>query len=155
MLLYCIPRKCTGSYTFTESKEKIDHLMYTDDTKLFAKKWKTVCDSDTNNNNIQSRYRNGIWHRKMGHTDNENGKRQITKGIERANQRGKNPHSLVGGLTPLQRCSQCILHPQLTGQGWNLKYLYKNRRNFWRSWHHLHSKFWLLIIRNHRSLMAD
>ena len=25
-------------------------------------------------------------------------------------------HSLGGGLTPLQRCSQCILQPQLTGQ---------------------------------------
>ena len=26
-------------------------------------------------------------------------------------------HSFGGGLTPLQRCSQCILQPQLTGQG--------------------------------------
>ena len=25
-------------------------------------------------------------------------------------------HSLGGGLTPLQRCSQCILQPQPTGQ---------------------------------------
>ena len=25
-------------------------------------------------------------------------------------------HSLGGGLTALQRCSQCILQPQLTGQ---------------------------------------
>ena len=25
-------------------------------------------------------------------------------------------HSLGGGLTPLQRCSQCILKPQPTGQ---------------------------------------
>ena len=29
-------------------------------------------------------------------------------------------HSLGGGLTPLQRCSQCILQPQLTGQYTNL-----------------------------------
>ena len=26
-------------------------------------------------------------------------------------------HSLVGGLTPLQRCSSCILQPQPTVQG--------------------------------------
>ena len=25
-------------------------------------------------------------------------------------------HLLGGGFIPLQRCSQCILHPQLTGQ---------------------------------------
>ncbi len=35
-------------------------------------------------------------------------------------------HSLEGGLTPLQRCSQCILQPQLTGHIGLLGYLMPN-----------------------------
>ena len=31
-------RKCTGAYKFTKSLEKINHLMWKDDIKLFAKK---------------------------------------------------------------------------------------------------------------------
>ena len=31
------PRKCTGEYMLTKSQEKINHLMYMDDIKLFAK----------------------------------------------------------------------------------------------------------------------
>ena len=30
------------------------HLMYMDDIKLFAKKWKSIKDSNTNNKNLQS-----------------------------------------------------------------------------------------------------
>ena len=32
-----IPKKCTGVYKFTTSLEKINHLMYMDDIKLFTK----------------------------------------------------------------------------------------------------------------------
>ena len=32
-----MPLHCTGSYKFTKSKDKINHLMYMDDIKLFAK----------------------------------------------------------------------------------------------------------------------
>ena len=39
--------------------------MYMHDIKLFAKKWKRIRDSNTNNKNIQPGYRNGIWRRKM------------------------------------------------------------------------------------------
>ena len=42
-----------------------------DDIKVFAKKKQETGDPDTNNKNIQPRYRNGIWHRKMYHTDKE------------------------------------------------------------------------------------
>ena len=35
------------------------------------KKTKITGDSDTKNKNIQQRYRNEIWHRKMFHADNE------------------------------------------------------------------------------------
>ena len=33
-------RKCTAGYKLSRSQEKINHLMYMEDIKLFAKKWK-------------------------------------------------------------------------------------------------------------------
>ena len=56
MPLNHILRKCTAWYKL---------LMYMDDIKLFAKNPNTNCE------NMQSRYRNGIWHRKMRHASNE------------------------------------------------------------------------------------
>ena len=35
-------RKCTGGYTLHKSQEKINHLMYMDDIKLFAKNEKEL-----------------------------------------------------------------------------------------------------------------
>ena len=40
--------------------------------QAICKNWKRIGGSDTNNKNIQPRYRNGIWHRKMCHAYNEN-----------------------------------------------------------------------------------
>ena len=40
MLLKYILRKNTKCYKFTKSQEKINHLKYVDDIKLFAKKKK-------------------------------------------------------------------------------------------------------------------
>ena len=37
MPLNCIIRKCIGGYKFIESQEKINHLIYINDMKLFAK----------------------------------------------------------------------------------------------------------------------
>ena len=37
MPLNYIHRKCTGGFKFTKSQEKINHLMYMDDKKVFAK----------------------------------------------------------------------------------------------------------------------
>ena len=37
MPLYCILRKCTAGYKFSKLQEKINHLMYMDEIKLFAK----------------------------------------------------------------------------------------------------------------------
>ena len=55
--------------------------MYLQDIKVFAKKKKKkktekktktkTGDPETNNKNIQPGYRNGIWHRKTCHVDNE------------------------------------------------------------------------------------
>ena len=55
--LHHILRECMIENKFTKSQEKINHLRYMDDIKLFAKKkkkWKITWDSDTNNKNIQS-----------------------------------------------------------------------------------------------------
>ena len=56
MPLNYILRKCTGGFKHTKSQGKINHLMYIDDIKLFAK---------ILYKNIQSGHRDGIWHRKM------------------------------------------------------------------------------------------
>ena len=40
MPLNHILKKCTAGYKLNRSQEKINHLMYMDDIKLFAKKWK-------------------------------------------------------------------------------------------------------------------
>ena len=40
MPLSYIIRKRIGGYRFTKSQEKIKHLKYMDNIKLFAKKWK-------------------------------------------------------------------------------------------------------------------
>ena len=45
ILLNHILRKCTGGYKLTKSQEKINHSMYMDDIKLFAKNekgWETL-----------------------------------------------------------------------------------------------------------------
>ena len=64
-------RKCTVGYKLSKSQKKINHLMYMDDIKHFAKNEKELENSYTNCENIQSRYRNGIWHREMCYTNNE------------------------------------------------------------------------------------
>ena len=45
--------------------------MYTDDIKLFAKTKNKNGNSYIRSQNIQSRYKDGIWHRKMYHANND------------------------------------------------------------------------------------
>ena len=47
MPLNHILRKCTARYKLSRSQEKIDHLMYMDDIKLFAKNEKRTRNSNT------------------------------------------------------------------------------------------------------------
>ena len=54
-------------------------------------------------------------------------------------------HSLRGGSSPLQRCSQCIQQLQLTGSTWS--YDKKNHKNHWLM--HFHSKNHLLFKMTH------
>ena len=43
-------------------------------------------ETNTNNKNIQLESKNGIWHRKTCHANNENGKSQVMEGIKLSNQ---------------------------------------------------------------------
>ena len=52
-----ILRKYTAGYELSKLQEKINHLMYTDDIKLFEKR---IGNSNTRSQNIQSRHRDGI-----------------------------------------------------------------------------------------------
>ena len=53
-------RKYTGGYKFTKSPKKINYFIYMDGIKVFVEKGKRNGDHNTNNLNIQPRYRNGI-----------------------------------------------------------------------------------------------
>ena len=76
MPLNHILRKCTAAYKLSKSQEKLNHLMYMDDIKLFVKIEKSTGNSNTRSENIESEDRDGIWHRKMCHVSIE--KRQTT-----------------------------------------------------------------------------
>ena len=47
MPLNYLLRKCTAGYKLSRSQEKINHLMYMDDVKLFVKKWKRTGNTNT------------------------------------------------------------------------------------------------------------
>ena len=69
MPLNHVLRKCTAGYKLTKSKEKINHLIYMDDIKLFANNVKEL-ETNTRRQNIQLGHKNGIWRRKMRHASN-------------------------------------------------------------------------------------
>ena len=76
---YCLWLQCSHTITDlgnAQVQDKINHLMYMDDIKLFAKTW-LIGDSDINDNYIQSGYRDGIWNRKMCFAKNEERKTTI------------------------------------------------------------------------------
>ena len=55
-------KKCTAGYKLSRSQEKINHLMYMDDIKLFAKREK---ERETLIHTVRiysSRHRDGIWY---------------------------------------------------------------------------------------------
>ena len=80
--------KCTVGYKFTKSQKRINHLIYIDDIKLFAKKWKRTGDSDTNNKNRQPGYGMKFGLEKCAKFIMQREKREITEGIELLNQEG-------------------------------------------------------------------
>ena len=65
-------RICTAGQTLSKEQEKINHLMYMDDIIPFAKNQKRIVNpNNTNCENIQSRYRDAIWQRKMHNSNYE------------------------------------------------------------------------------------
>ena len=99
MPLNYILRKCTAGYKLSKSQEKFNHLMYMDNSKR-----KRFGNSNTNCDNIQTRYRNGIWHGKMRHACNEkwqtthNGRSRTTKSSSNQNARRKGNLQILGDI---------------------------------------------------------
>ena len=99
-----IIRKCTASDKLSESQENINNLMYMDDIKLFAKSEKRIENPYKNCENIQSWYKNGIWHRKMRHATIEtwqtvqDGKGRTIKSISDQNARRKENLQIFGDI---------------------------------------------------------
>ena len=81
-----ILRKGTAGYKLSKSQEKINHLLYIDDIKLFAKNEKEL-ETLIQIDNIYSQH---IWMEfgieKCAMLEMKSGKRQITEGIEFPNQ---------------------------------------------------------------------
>ena len=107
MSLNYILRKCTAGYEVSKSQEKINHLMFMDDIKMFAKKWKRIENSNTCNEDIYSRHRHGIWHRKMRHARNIKrqttpyGRNGNTKSRQNLNGRRKGNLEILGDIGSL------------------------------------------------------
>ena len=57
-----------------------------EEIKLFAKNEKESEPPNADSENIQSGHKDGIWHRKMLHTNNNKHERHIMEGIEPPNQ---------------------------------------------------------------------
>ena len=78
--------------------------MYMDDIKLFARKWKRIGESNTNNKNIQLDNRNGIWHGKISYTHNQkwkktnNGRNKTAKLRKKQNTWRKGKLQVIGNI---------------------------------------------------------
>ena len=77
MSLNNILRKFIAGYKLSKLQAKIIHLMYMDDNKLFAKNERELETLIQSRENIQSRFKNGIWHRKKRHASRK--KRETTR----------------------------------------------------------------------------
>ena len=100
MPLNHILRKCTARYNLSKSQEKINHLMYIDDIKLFVKNEIRMGNPNTDCKNIYSRYRN----RKMRHASSEKwqttraGKSRTNKSNSNQNARRKGNLQILGNI---------------------------------------------------------
>ena len=103
MPLNHIHRQCSGKYKLHKLQEKINYLIHMKDIKLFAKKEGTG-NPNTGSDNKQSGYRDGIWHRKMHHANNEkrktthDGRNRTTKSRKNQNARRKGNLQIFGNV---------------------------------------------------------
>ena len=77
-----ILRKCTAGYKLSKSQKKDQNP----GVHWHQTVGKRNGNSSTHSENIQSRERDGIWHRKICHASNEIGKRQLTDRIKLPNE---------------------------------------------------------------------
>ena len=84
-------------------KGQNNRLIYMDDIKNFSKNEKEL-ETQIQTENIQSRYRNGIWHRKICHASNQkwqtthNGRYRTTKSSTHLNPRRKENLLILGDI---------------------------------------------------------
>ena len=86
MPLSHVLKKCTGGYKLHKSQEKINHLMYMDDIKVFAKKEKELETLIQVVRIYSQDIKMEIGIEKWAMLKKKSGKRPITEGIELANQ---------------------------------------------------------------------
>ena len=67
--LSLILRKAKTAYEFSESKEKINHLLFMDDLKLYSRSEKGL-NSLVQTVRVFSEHRNGVWYRKVCYVSN-------------------------------------------------------------------------------------
>ena len=90
-------RKCTGGCKLHKSQEEIINLMYMDDIKR-------IRNPNTGSEDMQWRYRDGIWHRKICHADNKkrettiNGRNRTTKSRKNQNAQRKENLQILGNI---------------------------------------------------------
>ena len=102
MPLNHILRKCTAGCNLSKLQENIKHSMYVDDIKLFCQK--RIGNPNTNSDNIQSSYWNGIRQRKMHHVSYEKSqtthdrRRRTTKSSSHQNTRRKGSLHILGDI---------------------------------------------------------
>ena len=104
MPLNHILRKCTAGYKLSRSQEKINHLMYMNDIKLFAKNEKEL-ETRIHTVRIYSQdIGDGIWHRKMRSARHEkwqttsNWRNRTTKSRQDQNARRKRDLQILRNL---------------------------------------------------------
>ena len=101
-----------------------------DGIKLFAKNAKDW-GSNSNNNNIQSEYRDEIWQRKMCHTNNQKRKETnnwrdiIDKSRKNRNVRTKETHKYIGSLK-----ADTIKPAEMNEKNFLKEYLRRTRKRF-------------------------
>ena len=108
--------------------------MYMDDIKLFAKNEKELV-TNTRNYNIQPWYRNGIWHRKMCHACNENGK-TTSEGMELPNQDkirtlGENETYKYLGILEADTIKQVEIKDKVQKEYWRTRKLLETKFSGW------------------------
>ena len=127
MPLNYISRVCIRGYKVTKSPEMINHLLYTDNTNMFSKNEKDLA-TDTNNKNIHTEYKNGIWYWKMCHDHNDKWKLSNNRRNRIAKSRKNQSTRSKGKLQVLGILKACIITPAEMKEKIRKMYLRRTRK---------------------------